>query len=85
MVSERQISESLLEPVGAIVDAVKVGLEHTEPELAADIVDKGIMLTGGGALLAKLDDVLRQASGLPVFGCAGPIDLRGFGYRACAG
>jgi rod shape-determining protein MreB and related proteins len=65
-VSERQISESLQEPVGAIVDAVKVALEHTEPELAADIVNKGIVLTGGGALLANLDHALRHASGLPV-------------------
>lgn len=73
MLSERQISESLLEPVGAIVDAVKIGLEHTEPELAADIVDKGIMLTGGGALLSKLDDVLRQASGLPVSVAEDPL------------
>jgi rod shape-determining protein MreB len=73
MLSERQISESLLEPVGAIVDAVKVGLEHTEPELAADIVDKGIMLTGGGALLSKLDDVLRRASGLPVSVAEDPL------------
>jgi rod shape-determining protein MreB len=66
LVSERQISESLQEPVGAIVDAVKVALEHTEPELAADIVNKGIVLTGGGALLANLDHALRHASGLPV-------------------
>jgi len=73
MISERQVSESLLEPVGAIVDAVKVGLEHTEPELAADIVDEGIMLTGGGALLAKLDDVLHHASGLPVSIAADPL------------
>jgi actin-like ATPase involved in cell morphogenesis len=45
-------SESLAEPVGSIIEAVKVTLEHTAPELVADIVDKGIMLTGGGALLA---------------------------------
>ncbi|MCH9000906.1 MAG: rod shape-determining protein, partial [Proteobacteria bacterium] len=51
IISERQIAESLAEPVGAIVEAVKVALEHTAPELAADIVDKGIVLTGGGALL----------------------------------
>src|ERR1044071_9319572 len=50
VISERQISESLAEPVGSIVEAVKVALEHTAPELAADIVDKGIVLTGGGAL-----------------------------------
>ena len=64
--SERQISESLAEPVGAIIDAVKVGLENTAPELAADIVDRGIVLTGGGALLGNLDQVLRHATGLPV-------------------
>lgn len=65
-ISQRQIAESLAEPVGAIVEAVKVALEATPPELAADIVDKGIVLTGGGALLANLDQVLREATGLPV-------------------
>ncbi len=66
VVTERQVSESLAEPVGAIVEAVKVALEHTPPELAADIVDKGIVLTGGGALLSNLDFVLRHATGLAV-------------------
>ena len=66
VISERQISESLAEPVGSIIEAVKVALEHTAPELAADIVDKGIVLTGGGALLSNLDLVLRHATGLPV-------------------
>src|SRR5216683_3214242 len=66
VISERQISESLAEPVGSIIEAVKVALEHTAPELAADIVDKGIVLTGGGALLGNLDFVLRHATGLPV-------------------
>src|ERR1700676_3133396 len=66
VLSERQISESLAEPVGSIIEAVKVALEHTAPELAADIVDKGIVLTGGGALLGNLDLVLRHATGLPV-------------------
>lgn len=66
LISERQIAESLAEPVSAIIEAVKVALEHTAPELAADIVDKGIVLTGGGALLANLDYVLRHATGLPV-------------------
>ena len=53
-------------PDDQIVEAVKVALENTAPELAADIVDKGIVLTGGGALLANLDQVLRNATGLPV-------------------
>ena len=66
VISESQIAESLAEPVGAIIEAVKVALEHTAPELAADIVDKGIVLTGGGALLGNMDFVLRHATGLPV-------------------
>lgn len=66
VVTERQMAESLAEPVGQIVEAVKVALEHTAPELAADIVDKGIVMTGGGSLLANLDHVLRYATGLPV-------------------
>ncbi|MFB0951217.1 MAG: rod shape-determining protein [Rhodospirillales bacterium] len=66
VISERQIAESLAEPVGAIIEAVKVALEHTAPELAADIVDKGIVLTGGGALLGNIDFVLRHSTGLPV-------------------
>jgi rod shape-determining protein MreB len=65
-VGQRQIAESLAEPVTAIVEAVKVALENTPPELAADIVDKGIVLTGGGALLNRLDQVLRESTGLPV-------------------
>jgi rod shape-determining protein MreB len=66
VVTQRQIAEALAEPVGAIIEAVKVALEHTAPELAADIVDKGIVLTGGGALLGNIDLVLRHATGLPV-------------------
>jgi rod shape-determining protein MreB and related proteins len=66
VLSERQIAESLAEPVGAIIESVKVALEHTAPELAADIVDKGIVMTGGGSLLGNLDHVLRHATGLPV-------------------
>ena len=66
LVTERQMAEALTEPVGQIVEAVKVALEHTPPELAADIVDKGIVLTGGGALLSNLDFVLRHATGLAV-------------------
>jgi len=64
--TQAQIAEALAEPVGAIVEAVKVALEATPPELAADIVDKGILLTGGGSLLADLDAVLREETGLPV-------------------
>jgi len=65
-VTEDHIAESLAEPVLSIVEAIKTALETTPPELAADIVDKGIMLTGGGALLRNLDIVIREETGLPV-------------------
>jgi rod shape-determining protein MreB len=65
VVSQRQIAEALAEPVSAIIEGVKTALEHTAPELAADIVDKGVVMTGGGALLGNLDFVLRHATGLP--------------------
>ncbi|MBB4659532.1 rod shape-determining protein [Parvularcula dongshanensis] len=65
-VSGSQVIEALREPVAQIVEAVKVALEATPPELAADIVDTGIMLTGGGALLKNLDRLLREETGLPV-------------------
>lgn len=63
----QQISESLVEPIGQIVDAVKTALECTPPELSSDIADKGIVLTGGGALLHGLDRILSDATQLPVF------------------
>ncbi len=66
VMTERQIAESLSEPISAIIDAVRVALENAKPELAADIIDHGIVLTGGGALLGNLDYVLRQATGLPM-------------------
>ena len=83
IISERQIAESLAEPVGAIIEAVKVALEHTAPELAADIVDKGIVLTGGGALLGNLDYVLRHATGLPVSIADDPLSCVALGTGRC--
>jgi rod shape-determining protein MreB len=83
VISEREIAESLAEPVGAIVEAVKVALENTAPELAADIVDKGIVLTGGGALLTNLDFVLRQATGLPVSIADDPLSCVALGTGRC--
>lgn len=73
VITERQIAEGLADPVSQIVEAVKVALENTAPELAADIVDKGIVLTGGGALLSNLDQVLRDATGLPVSIAENPL------------
>ncbi len=66
IVSERQMAEALAEPVRAILDAIKITLESTPPELSADIIDKGIVLAGGGALLTGLDVILRHATGLAV-------------------
>ena len=73
IVNSDEIREALSEPFNAIVEAVLVALEKTPPELAADIVDKGIVLTGGGALLANLDVLLREETGLPVMVCDDPI------------
>jgi rod shape-determining protein MreB len=80
-INEAMIAESLEEPVEQIVEAVKLALEATPPELAADIVDKGIMLTGGGALLRNLDIELRERTGLPVSIADDPLScvVRGSG------
>ena len=65
-ISQIQIAEALAEPVAQIIDTIKRALEQTPPELAADIVESGIMLTGGGSLLGNLDKVLRRSTSLPV-------------------
>ncbi|MFL2885914.1 MAG: rod shape-determining protein [Candidatus Pelagibacterales bacterium] len=64
--NQTQVAEALSEPIQHIVDSVKAALEETPPELSADLVDMGIVLTGGGALLEKMDDAIRDATGLPV-------------------
>jgi rod shape-determining protein MreB and related proteins len=73
LVNSDEVREALAEPINAIVDAVLVALERTPPELAADIVDKGIILTGGGALLKNIDVLLREETGLPVMVSDDPI------------
>jgi rod shape-determining protein MreB len=65
-ISDEEIREALAEPVASIIEAVRLALEQTPPELSADIVDRGIVLTGGGALLKNLDKRLREETGLPV-------------------
>jgi rod shape-determining protein MreB len=65
-VNSEEIREALAEPINAIIEAVKTTLERTPPELAADIVDKGIVLAGGGALLRNLDVLLREETNLPI-------------------
>lgn len=72
-VGSEEIREALAEPLRDIIDAVKTALERTPPELAADIVDKGIVLTGGGALLKNLDVLLREETNLPVMIAEDPL------------
>jgi len=68
-----EVREALSEPVNAVVESVKIALERTPPELAADIVDKGIVLVGGGSLLRNLDYLLRETTGLPVMLAEDPL------------
>jgi rod shape-determining protein MreB len=72
-ISEAQVVDSLLETVSAIVDAVKFALENTPPELSADIADKGIVMTGGGSMLSRLDELIRNKTGLPVSIAENPL------------
>jgi rod shape-determining protein MreB len=72
-ISDEEIRDSLLEPINQIVEAVRIALERTPPELASDIVDKGIVLAGGGALLRNLDVLLREETGLPVMLADDPL------------
>jgi rod shape-determining protein MreB len=72
-ITDEEIREALAETVNVIVDAVRVALERTPPELSADIVDRGIVLTGGGALLKNLDKRLREETGLPLAMAEDPL------------
>ncbi|MBI5206006.1 MAG: rod shape-determining protein [Nitrospirae bacterium] len=80
-INEDEIREALSEPVNIILDTVKVALENTPPELAADIVDRGIVLAGGGALLRGLDFLIKEETGLPVIVADDPLTavVRGVG------
>ena len=72
-ITDEEIREALAETVNVIVDAVRVALERTPPELSADIVDRGSVLTGGGALLKNLDKRLREETGLPLAMAEDPL------------
>ncbi len=72
-INEDEIMEALQEPVNIIIETIKVALENTPPELAADIVDRGIVLAGGGALLSGLDILIRESTGLPVSVAEDPL------------
>jgi len=73
VVDDQEIREALEDVVAAIVNAVRIALERTPPELSADIIDRGIVLTGGGALLKNLDKRLREETQLPVFITEDPL------------
>lgn len=82
-VSSEEIREALADPVGAIVDAIRSTLENTPPELSADIIDNGIMLTGGGALLRGLDVLINRETGMPVHVAEDPLDCVVNGTGKC--
>jgi rod shape-determining protein MreB len=65
-INSEEVREALAESISTIIDTVRITLDGTPPELAADIVDKGIFLVGGGALLKNLDVLLREVTGLPI-------------------
>jgi rod shape-determining protein MreB len=67
VVDDQEIREAIEEVVASIVNAIRIALERTPPELSADIIDRGIILTGGGALLKNLDKRIREETQLPVF------------------
>ena len=73
-ISAEEVREALSDPLATIVDAIKSTLEKTPPELSADIIDHGIMLTGGGALLRGLDQLVEQETGMPVHVADSPLD-----------
>lgn len=81
-ITSTQVREALSEPISSIIDAVRLSLEQTPPELASDILDRGIVLTGGGALLRGLDKRIRQETNLPVIVADDPLTCvaRGTGY-----
>jgi len=82
-ISSSEVVDAIKEPVTSIIDAIKYTLEKTPPELAADIMDRGIMLTGGGALLSGLDKIIKLETGMPVFIAEFPLDCVAIGTGKC--
>ena len=74
IVTSAEIREALAEPLSNVIEAIKVTLEKTPPELAADIIDQGIMLAGGGALIRGLDKLINKETGMPVYVAETPLD-----------
>ena len=79
IISDEEIREALTETFGTIVEAVKIALERTPPELAADIVDKGVVVAGGGSLIKGLDCLLKEATGLPITLAEDPLSAVALG------
>ncbi len=79
VLSDEEVREALQETFNTIVEAIKIALERTPPELAADIVDKGVVVTGGGSLIRGLDILLREATGLPVTLAEDPLSAVALG------
>jgi rod shape-determining protein MreB and related proteins len=73
-IADGEIEQALADPVSSILEAIKITLEKTPPELAADIMDKGIVMTGGGALLHELDRLIAKETGMPVYIAENPLD-----------
>ena len=72
-INSDEIREAMSEPIHSIIEAIKTTLERTPPELAGDIVDKGIMLAGGGALIRSIDKLIHEETGLPVMIADDPL------------
>ena len=83
MISTQQIREAIEEPVQAVVDAVKVTLDRTPPELSADIMEQGIVLTGGGALLSGLAARLEYETNMPIIVARDPLNCVALGSGLC--
>ena len=79
IISDEEVREALTETFGTIVEAVKIALERTPPELAADIVDKGLVVAGGGSLIKGLDALLKEATGLPITLAMDPLSAVALG------
>ncbi|GAA2257658.1 rod shape-determining protein [Kitasatospora cystarginea] len=83
VISAAEVREAIDEPVNSIIDAVKTTLDQCPPELAGDVMDRGIVLTGGGALLRGLDERLRRETGMPVHIAENPLDSVALGSGKC--
>ena len=83
VVTAEEIRRAIEEPINAIVDAVKTTLDKCPPELSGDLMDRGIALTGGGALLRGMDDRLREETGMPIHLVDNPLDSVALGTGRC--